>query len=154
MDMHWPIAIRIVLLGTALMLAPAANADNALDEMVMSRIMPRFDKEARASMKNSGVRHLSTHWDRETRTLMAMGELDFLGSAELSHVAMHGNVSADPDSIKRSKVGEICRHPGVYFIRNFLEKHQVTIAFVFSEKSSLVDSLVVEISHEDLGSCA
>ena len=154
MDMHWLGALQIAFLGTALMLAPAVHADQKLDEMVTSRILPRFDEEARASMEKSGVRHLASHWDRETRTLMAMGELDFLASAELSRVAMHGNVSTDSYSLKQSKIGEICRHPGVFFIKSFLKKHRVTLAFVFSEKSSLVDPLVVEISHTDLSACA
>ena len=59
MDMHWLGALRIAFPGTALMLTPAVHADQELDEMVTSRILPRFDEEARASMENSGARPLS-----------------------------------------------------------------------------------------------
>ena len=152
--MHWQAAIRIAFLSTTWIFTSAVNADQELDEMVMARIMPRFDQEARASMEKSGVRHLSTYWNGETRTLIAVGELGSLGSAEFSRVAMTQNVPAKSHSLKQSKIDEICQHSGVYFIKRFLKKHKVRLSFVYNEHTRLVEPLVVEISHHDLSVCA
>ena len=151
--MYWTAAIRTAILGSALLFTPVVNADPDLDEMIMTKVMPRFDKKARVSMRKSGARYISTRWDSETRTLVAVGELDALESPEISPVAWRTVESSRSQDLKEAKVDEICQYTGVRMIKDFLEKHAIKIAFIYSERSQLADPLIIEISHNDLGVC-
>ena len=151
--MHCPSAIRMIFLGTALAFTAAVNADAKLDEMVMDHVLPRFDREARVLMENSGARYVSTNWNGETRTLVAVAEVDILRVPRFSSVAMKSDASVDIRGFKNDRVGQLCRHGTASLIRRFLEKYDVTIAFVYGEKHGSTDPVIAEISHHDLSTC-
>ncbi len=151
--MHCPSAIRMVFLGTALAFTPAVNADANLDEMVMEHVLPRFDREARVLIKNSRGRYVSSNWNGETRTLVAVAEVDILRSPRFSSVALKTNTTADIRGFKNDRLAELCRHTAAKLIRRFLEKYDVTIAFVYGEKHGSTDPVTVEVSHHDLSVC-
>ena len=151
--MHCPSAIRIAFLSTALGFTPAVNADANLDEMVMDHVLPRFDREVRVLIKNSGARYVSSNWNGETRTLVALAEVDILGSPRLSRVALKRNSTTGFHRFKNDRVGELCRHTAANLIRRFLEKYDVTIAFVYADKHGHADPLTAQISHHDLSAC-
>ncbi len=151
--MHWPTAIRTIVLSTALAFTPAVNADATLDEMVMDHVLPRFDREARVLIKSSGARYVSTNWDGETRTLVAVAEVDIFRSPRFSSVALKSNTTTDIRGFKNDRVGELCQHTAANLIRKFLEKYDVTIAFVYGEKHGHADPVIAEISHHDLSVC-
>jgi hypothetical protein len=96
--MHWLATIRLLSLGVLLAFTLPAHADADLDQMVMNHVMPRFDREARVMIRNSGARFVSSAWNRDTRTLTAVG------------VALHGNASARINDLKSDRVAELCRH--------------------------------------------
>ncbi len=152
--MHWPTATRMFFLSIALAFTPTVNAGAALDEMVMDRVMPRFDREARVVFKNSGARYVSSNWNGETRTLVAVGEMDVLDSPGFSRVALKQNAAPGSPGFKNERVDDLCRHPAVRVIRRFLEKHDVTIAFIYGEKYERTNPVTVEISYRDLSICA
>ena len=151
--MHCPSAIQMVFLGTALAFTPAVNADAKLDEMVMDHVLPRFDREARVLIKNAGARYVSSNWNGETRTLVAMAEVDILRSPRFSSVALKRHTTADIRGFKNDRLGELCRHAATKLMRRFLEKYDVTIAFVYGEKHGHADPVIVEVSHHDLSVC-
>ena len=152
--MHWPSATRMVFLSTTLAFTPAVNAGAALDEMVMDRVMPRFDREARVVFENSGARYVSSNWNGETQTLVAVGEVDVLEPPGFSRVALKRNTTPGSPGFKNERVDDLCRHPAVRLIRSFLEKHDVTIAFIYGKKYERVDPVTIEISYRDLSVCA
>ena len=42
----------------------------------MDHVLHRFDREARVMIRNSGARYVSSNWNGETRTLVAVAEVD------------------------------------------------------------------------------
>ncbi len=151
--MHWPTTIRMIILSTALAFTPAVNADAKLDAMVADHVLPRFDREARVLLENSGARYVSSNWNRETRTLVAVGEVDFPRPSRFSGVALKENTTPGFHGFKNDRVDELCRHPAARLIRRFLKKYDVTIALVYGEKHVRADLMTVEISHRDLNAC-
>ena len=135
--MHGTAAIRIALLGAALAFALPASADAELDELVKDHVMPRFDQQARAFIRNSGARFVSSTWNGNTRTLIAVGEVERATSREM----------------KSDHVDQICRHPMVNMITRFLEKYDVKMALIYAGKHGRANRDVVEISHVDLQTC-
>lgn len=133
--MHGTAAIRIALLGAALAFALPASADADLDAFVNDHVMPRFNQQARAFIRNSGARFVSTSWNGNTRTLIAVGKVE----------------RAAPRELKSDHVDQICRHPMANMITRFLEKYDVKMAVVYNGKQERAD--VVEISHVDLQTC-
>jgi len=133
--MHGTATIRIALLGAALAFALPASADAELDELVKDHVMPRFDQQARAFIRNSGARFVSSTWNGDTRTLIAVGKVERTASREL----------------KSDHVDQICRHPMVNMITRFLEKYDVKMALIYAGQQERTD--VVEISHVDLQTC-
>jgi len=151
--MHWPTATRMLFLGTALAFAPVVNAGAALDEMVMNRVLPRFDKEARAVFENSGARYVSSNWNGETRTLVAVGEVDVLDSPGFSRTALNQSAAPGSHGFKTERVDDLCQNPSVRLIRRFLEKYDVTIALIYGKKTQRANPVTVEISYRDLSAC-
>ena len=151
--MHCPSPIRIVFLSTALAFTPVVNADAKLDDMVMDHVLPHFDRDARVLIKNSGARYISSNWNGETRTLVAVAEMDILRSPRFSSVALKSDSTTDIRGFKNDRVGELCQHSAAKLIRRFLEKYDVTIAFVYGEKHGSTDPVTVEVSHHDLSVC-
>ncbi len=151
--MHCPSAIRMLFLSNAVAFTPAVNADAKLDDMVMDHVLPRFDREARVLIKNSGARYISSNWNGETRTLVAVAEMDILRSPRFSSVALTRNTTTDIRGFKNDRIGELCQHSATKLIRSFLEKYDVTIAFVYGEKHGHADPVIAEVSHYDLSTC-
>ena len=143
-------ALRISFLGAALVLTNPALASTELDDLVKDHVMWRFDEQARRFIHGFGGKFVSSDWRSDTRTLIAFGELDRRLPARAVDVA---NRSAAP-ALKRIHVAQICRHSMRALIHRFLEKYDVTIALVYDRRYSRDDSLVVEIGHHDLGTCA
>jgi hypothetical protein len=121
--------------------------------MVMDHVLPRFDREARVLIKNSGARYVSSNWNGETRTLVVVAEVDFLRSPRASSVALKSNSTTGFRDFKNDRLGELCRHTATKLIRKFLEKYDVTIAFVYGEKHGHADPVILEVSHHDLSAC-
>jgi len=152
--MHWPTTVfRMVFFSTTLAFTPPVSAGVALDEMVMDRVMPRFDKEARTVFENSGARYVSSNWNGESRTLVAVGEVDVADSPAFSRVALKQNAAPGSPGFKNARVDDLCRHPAVRVLRSFLEKYDVTIAFIYGEKYARAAPVTVEISYRDLSVC-
>jgi hypothetical protein len=152
--MHWAATIRTVFFAAALTFTLPVSADAKLDGIIEDHVMHRFDREARVVIRNSGARFVSSAWNRETRTLIAVGEMDRRGPAERYSVAFEKTTAARSRGLKTENVAELCRHPKVSLISRFLERYDVTIALVYGRKYPRVEPVVVEISHDDLRSCA
>ena len=151
--MHCLATIRIALLGAALAFTIPASADSDLDRMIERHVMPRFDQQARIFISNSGARFVSSSWNSETRTLIAVGEMERRLPAGPLSVAHAPRADAGRRELKEQHVAELCRHPNVGLIGRFLEKHEVTIALVYDREYPRRDPMVVEISHGDLSGC-
>jgi hypothetical protein len=151
--MHSLATLRLLSLAALLAVTLPANADADLDELVMNHVMARFDQEARVMIRNSGARFVSSAWNRETRTLIAVGEMNTPASPAPMGVALHGNRNALNHDLKSEHVAELCRHPAARLIGGFLEKYDVTIALVYGRKHGRMNPTVVKISHDDLGTC-
>ena len=133
--MHGTAAIRIALLGAALAFTLPASADADLDAFVNDHVMPSFNQQARVFIRKSGARFVSTAWNGNTRTLIAVGKVE----------------RAAPRERKSDHVDQICRHPMANMITRFLEKYDVKMALIYNGKQERAD--VVEISHVDLQTC-
>lgn len=146
-------AIRTALLGASLIVLPAAHADQALDEKIMTHILPRFDTKARDSLQRHGARDVTTRWESETRTLVAVGELDPRDSSGLTPVARRTSQASRAEVLKALQVDEICQYAAVRYIRDFLEEHAITIKFIYRQRWRFGDALIFDISHHDLEAC-
>ena len=151
--MHCLATIRIAILGAALAFSLPAHADSELDAMIEDHVMPRFDRQARAFIHRSGARFVSSSWNRETRTLIAVGELERRMGMDHFGVALETGSDTRAHGLKTDHVSTLCRHPNVKLIDRFLEKYDVTIAVVYDRKYPRSEPVVIEISHHDLHSC-
>jgi hypothetical protein len=140
--MHGPKAIRISLLCTALAFALPAFADAELDNLVNDHVMPQFNQQARLFIRNSGAEFVSTAWNGNTRTLIAV--------AEVERRIPQGTADA---GLKNGHVDLLCRHPMVSLITRFLEKYDVKMALIYAEKPGRENRDVVEISLTSSRSC-
>lgn len=151
--MRGPHALRLSLLGAALAFASPAFADAALDDLVREHVMWRFDQQARQFITSSGARFVSSTWNGDTRTLIAVGEMD----RRLARMAVGTGSLTDSRApsrdLKRDHVDQICRHPMLSLITRFLEKYDVTMALVYAGKDGPAGRDVVEITHGDLRAC-
>lgn len=147
-------AIRISLLGATLAFTFPAFADAELDDLVKAHVMPRFDQQARVFIRNSGARFVSSAWNGDSRTLIAVGEVDRPDPPEAVNVALNGSTPRLTRELKREHVAQICRNPMVGLITRFLERYDVTMALVYAGRHGRTDTDVIEISHADLQTCA
>ena len=151
--MHCLAIFRIAIFGAALGLGFPAHAGSELDALVEDHVMARFNQQARAFIKSSGARFVSSRWNRETRTLIAVAELERRMSGAHVDVALATSEDAQTRRFKSNHVAALCRHPNAKLINRFLEKYGVTIELVYGRKYPRAESVVVEISHNDLRSC-
>ena len=143
---------RIGLLASVLLFSHTVHADAALDATIMDHVMPRFEQEAREFMAESGAQLVSSRWDGDTHTLIAVGDLPPPPAKSLD-VAFPASGRAPQAPPASDHVARLCRHPGAAMLAGFMAKHDITMVFVYRHPNTRLAPQVVDIDHTDLGGC-
>lgn len=134
--------------------ASVAAAGEDLNATVVEHVLPRFDREARLLMAHAGAHYISSRWNGDSRTLIAVGQMQPRSLPAAVDVVLTKSTSARHAALKADHVARLCAHPSLRIIDWFLAKHDVSVALVYVSNNARAEPTVVDISHADLRDCA